>query len=84
MKPIRLSAHALELCLERGSATAEVEAAIRTGIREPAQRGRFLYKANFQYNALWQGSFYRIKQVVPVVAEEEAELVVVTVYTFYF
>jgi len=28
--------------------------------------------------------FYRIKQVVPVVAEQEAETVVITVYTFYF
>ena len=63
---------------------AEVEAAIRTGAREPAKSGRFLYRVNFQYNDHWQATFYRIKQVAPVVVEEEAELVVVTVYTFYF
>ena len=84
MKPIRLSAHSLEQCLERGTTVAEVEASIRTGTRELAKSGRFLYRANFQYNAHWQGTFYRIKQVAPVVVEEEGELVVVTVYTFYF
>jgi hypothetical protein len=84
MKPIRFTAHAAEQCGERGASHAEVEEAIRTGTKEPAKRGRFLYRANFQYNAKWQGVFYRIKQVVPVVAEEEAEIVLITVYTFYF
>jgi hypothetical protein len=84
MKPIRFTAHALEQCIERGASHAEVEQAIRTGTKERAKGGRFLYRANFQYNAKWQGVFYRIKQVVPVVAEQEAETVVITVYTFYF
>jgi hypothetical protein len=30
------------------------------------------------------GRFYRIKQVAPVIVEEEAEVVVITVYTLYF
>jgi hypothetical protein len=84
MKPIRLTAHAAEQCVERGASHAEVEQAIRTGTKERTKHGRFLYRTNFQYNAKWQGVFYRIKQVVPVVAEEEAEIVVITVYTFYF
>jgi hypothetical protein len=45
---------------------------------------RLLYRANFQYNKYWQGKFYRIKQVAPVVKEEAYEIVVITVYTFYF
>jgi hypothetical protein len=37
-----------------------------------------------QYNAEWQGKRYASKQVAPVVVEDETEVVVVTVYTFYF
>jgi hypothetical protein len=84
MKPIRLTAHALEQCVERGAKETEVREAIRRGIREPAKRGRFMYRLNFQYAASWQDKFYAIKQVAPVVAEEHNEIVVITVYTFYF
>jgi hypothetical protein len=31
-----------------------------------------------------EGKGYAIKQVVPVVVEEQNEIVVITVYTFYF
>ena len=83
-KPIRLSAHAREQCVERGATPAEVEKAIREGEREPAKRGRWMHRYNFEFNRTWQGRRYAIKQVAPVVAEEPDELVVVTVYTFYF
>jgi hypothetical protein len=53
MKPIRFTAHAVEQCIERGASRAEVEQAIRTGTKERAKGGRFLYRANFQYNATW-------------------------------
>lgn len=33
---------------------------------------------------MWQGQLYPVKQIAPVVAEHEEEMVVVTVYTFYF
>jgi len=83
MKSIRLTTHALEQLVERGATEDEVKAAIEHGVREPAKRGRLMYRLNFQYNAEWQGKFYAIKQVAPVVAEAQNELVVVTVYTFY-
>ena len=84
MKPIRLTTHALEQLAERGATDDEVKKAIEKGIREPAKRGRFMYRLNFQYNSEWQGKFYAIKQVAPVVVEAQNEMVVVTVYTFYF
>ncbi|UXE62620.1 MAG: DUF4258 domain-containing protein [Woronichinia naegeliana WA131] len=84
MKPIRLSKHAQEQCLERGTNELEVVHAIRTGICQKAKAGRFKYQATFQYDAVWQGKFYTLKKVAPVVAETELELVVITVYTFYF
>ena len=43
-----------------------------------------MYRYNFEYNGRWQGKTYAIKQVAPVVVEEEHEIVVITVYTFYF
>ena len=84
MKPIRLTAHAVEQCVERGATETEVREAIKRGVREPAKRGRFMYRLNFQYAAHWQDKFYAIKQVAPVAVEEQNEIVVVTVYTFYF
>ncbi len=83
-KPIRLSVHAREQCIERGATQAEVQTAVREGEREPAKRGRLMYRYNFELNALWQGRHYAIKQVAAVVAEEPDEFVVVTLYTFYF
>jgi hypothetical protein len=71
MKPIRLTAHAIEQCVERGADEAEVREAVERGIREPAKRGRFMCRLNFQYAAHWQDKFYAIKQVAPVVAEEQ-------------
>ena len=84
MKHIRLTSHALEQLVERGATAEEVKEAIWRGAREPAKRGRVIYRLNFQYNARWQGKYYAIKQVAPVVAEAQNEMVVVTVYTFYF
>ena len=84
MKPIRLTTHALEQLAERGATDDEVKKAIEKGVREPAKRGRFMYRLNFQYNSEWQGKFFAIKQVAPVVVEAQNEMVVVTVYTFYF
>ena len=84
MKPIRLTLHATEQCVERGASESEVREAIQRGLRQPAKRGRLMYRLNFQFAAEWQGKHYAIKQVAPVVAEEQNEIVVVTVYTFYF
>jgi Domain of unknown function (DUF4258) len=84
MKPIRLTVHAAEQCIERGASVAEVQEAIRRGVREAAKGGRWMFRLNFEYRAQWQGKSYAIKQVAPVAVEEQNEIVVVTVYTFYF
>ena len=84
MKPVRLTQHAKEQCLERGATEAEVVCAVRTGACEPARLGRELCRCNFPFGRLWQGRFYATKQVAPVIKEEPDEIVVITVYTFYF
>lgn len=84
MKPIRLTHHAREQCGERGATEAEVIEAIRKGGRQPAKQGRELCRFNFSFGRLWQDKFYPIKQVAPVIHEKTDEIVVITVYTFYF
>ena len=84
MKSVRLTRHAREQCVERGASESEVLEAVASGIREQARHGKWFYRHNFEYRELWQGRFYAVKQVAPVVAEGENEMVVVTVYTFYF
>lgn len=84
MKPIRLTRHAQEQCDERGATEAEVRQAIEQGSREPAKLGRELCRFNFLFGQSWQGKVYAIKQVAPVIKEELNEIVVITVYTFYF
>jgi hypothetical protein len=84
MKPIRLTRHARQQCRERGATEAEVRRAIIQGSRSPAKSGREICRFNFRFGRTWQGKVYAIKQVAPVIKEEPNEIVVVTVYTFYF
>jgi Domain of unknown function (DUF4258) len=83
-KPVRLSAHARGYLERRGFSQAEVEDTIRTSAWQPARGQRFEAVKDFPYQAEWNGVFYATKQVRPIFVEEPDEIVVVTVYTFYF
>ncbi len=83
-KPIAFTRHARDRCAQRGTTEADVTAAIRSGKREPAQRGLWLYRLNLEYQREWAGEWYAVQQVTAIVAEEADRLVVVTVYTYYF
>lgn len=83
-KSIIFTDHALLRARERGVRREDVELAIRSGEREAAQRGLFQYRLNLEFNREWDGRFYGVQQVAPIVAEERDRLVVVTVYVFYF
>ena len=69
---------------ERGAREEDVHRAVRTGEREPAQRELVQYRLNLEFNREWNGRYYGVQQIVPVIAEEGERLVVVTVYTLYF
>ncbi len=84
MKRIRLTKHAREQARERGASEAEVRQAVAKGSREPAKKGRELRRYNFAYGRTWQGKVYPIKQVASVIVDKAKEIVVITVYTFYF
>ena len=84
MKRIRLSKHTEEQGKERGATRPEMEEAVRKGSREPTIRGREICRYNFAFRRKWQGNYYAIKQVAPVIKEEANEIIVITVDTFYF
>lgn len=83
-KPIRFSKHALEQMKLRGADEREVVDAIRSGTARPAKLRRVGFRKDFPFGSLWAGRYYATRQVLAIVVEGPAELVVVTVYTFYF
>ena len=84
MKKVRYSYHALGQMQERGVTEREVEESLLKGERVPAKKGRHAYRLNFQYNQNWFGKIYAMKQVLSIVKEEDNQIVVITVYVFYF
>ena len=68
----------------RGFTVAEIEEAIRTSPWDAAELGRLECRKDFPYGREWNGKIYATKRVLPVFVEEATELVVVTVYTYYF
>jgi hypothetical protein len=69
---------------DRGASEENVIEAIRTGEQEPARLGRVMFRLNMEFKREWDGVYYHIQQVAPVVVEENERVVVITVYTFYF
>ncbi len=84
MKPIRLSGHALENMRHRGASEEEILEAIRTAPWVPADHGRLECRKDFPFEQEWNGKYYATKQVRPIFVEETLEIVVVTVYVYYF
>lgn len=83
-KPVRFSAHARGYVVRRGFAEAEVIDAIRTTPWRAARCGRLETAKEFPYNNVWNGKFYAMKRVRPVFVEAPTEIIVVTVYTYFF
>ncbi len=83
-KPIRLSGHAREQMVHRGASEQEVREAIREGVWGDAEGGRRDSRKEYKFDAEWNGRRYATKQVRPVFVEETGEIVVVTVYVYYF
>jgi len=84
MKPIRLSAHATESIKYRGVTEDEVKEAINSSDWSPAELGRSECRKEFVYDRIWNKIHYKTKQVRPIFVEEETEIVVITVYSYYY
>jgi hypothetical protein len=83
-KPVRLSGHAYSQLARRGVSEEEVIEAIQTSSWELAELGRLECRKDYPYGREWNGRFYETKQVRPIFVEETDEIVVVTVYSYYF
>lgn len=83
-KPIRLSGHAASRQERQGFTADEVEAAIRTGPWHPARGNRWEAAIDLPFDADWNGKRYATKRVRAVFVDEPTEIVVVTVYTYFF
>lgn len=86
MRPVRLSTHALSYVVKRGFTVAEVEETIATMPWKPAEQGvnRLECAKEFPFNHYWNRKLYSTKQVRPVFADDHLEILVVTVYAYYY
>lgn len=84
MKPIRLSGHAKDQLFFRGTTEEEVIETIKTAPWQLSELGRLETKKNLVFEKEWNKKYYKIKQVKPIFVEEDDEIVVVTVYTYFF
>lgn len=86
MKPIRLSAHAQGYTEKRGFTVTEVAKAIQTAPWARVERGtnRFECSMEFVFDQEWNRKHYANKRVRPIFVEEEIEILVITVYTYYY
>ena len=83
-KPIRLSEHARQQLGYRGATEQEVFDTIRTQTWETAELDRLECRKSFQFKSEWNNKYYDTKQVRPIFVEENEEIIVVTVYVYYF
>ena len=84
MKTVRLSGHARDQLSSRGVTETEIVEAIHNETWQPAAVGRLECRKDFPFNQEWNGTVYAVKQVRPIFVDEPDEIVVVTVYSYYF
>ena len=84
MKPIRLSGHACENIAYRGASEQEVAETITSCDWEEARQRRQECRRDFVFDSTWNGRFYHTKQVRPIFVDEPDEIMVITVYVYYF
>jgi len=83
-KSIRLSEHAKRQLEYRGATEEEVFDAIRSEPWGSGGLGRLECRKNYGFNAEWNKKYYSTRQVRPIFVDDPEEIVVVTVYVYYF
>ena len=69
---------------ERGATEEEVEATIREGERFPAKFGREGFRRNFQFDGIWRGRRYGMKQIEAFAIFENGDWLLISVIVRYF
>ena len=83
-KTIRLSGHARLQLPFRGVTEDEIVEVIHSEDWFLVDLGRLECRRDFPFAKEWNGKIYATKQVRPIFVEEETEIVVITIYTYYF
>ena len=83
-KLIQFSGHASDQLQSRGATEAEVIEAIRSAPWHLAENGRMECRKDYAFDSVWNRRRYATKQVRPVFVDAPNEIVVVTVYVYYF
>jgi hypothetical protein len=84
VKPIRLSGHARLRMAQRGATELEVAGTIRESPWVAAGRGRKECQKDFIFGREWNRQVYATKRIRPIFVEAPQEILVVTVYVYYF
>jgi hypothetical protein len=84
LKPVRLSGHARDQLAPRGVTEVEIVQAIRDEAWQPTDMGRLQCRKDFPFGREWNSTVYAVKQVRPIFVDEPTEIVVVTVYSYFF
>ncbi len=84
VKAIVLSSHAREQAQRRGAHITEIVDTVRTAVWKPAELGRLECQRDFPFDQLWNDTRYRTKRVRPIFIEESQQIVIVTIYVYYF
>ena len=83
-KHIKLSQHAKIRATFRGATEEEIIDAIKTSPWQPSELNKLECRKDFVFNSIWNKKFYKTKQIRPIFIEEEKEIMVITVYVYYF
>jgi hypothetical protein len=83
-KPIRLSVHARGYLERRGFTETAVKETITDSAWQPARNDRLEAVKDFPYDSDWNGRHYATKRLRAIFVAEANEIVVVTVYTYFF
>lgn len=84
MKTIRLTKHAQSYFEKRRFSEDEVIKAINESDWITGDSGKLECRLDLEYKSDWNNKYYDIKQIRPIFVDEVDEIVVITVYTYYF
>jgi len=82
--PVRFTQHALDSARKRGTNQTEAQSVIRNAPWRAAKHGRMEAEMEFPYAGRWNDRHYQSKKVNPVFIIENQEIIIITVYCFYY
>lgn len=80
---ILYTAHARARMRTRGTSDPEVEASLRMGLEDVANRPKLAKTIILPFGRFWGGRRFEQKKLRVIYAEEGDDLIVITVYVYY-